>query len=84
MTKMFIYNEKKLENVFYESAEIIAKRIDDGYYDLNTENCGIKVGLNIPETITLDEIAFTGDVKNLKQSDTILIFDCGSSTQVIS
>lgn len=36
------------------------------------------------KTITLDEIAFTGDVKNLKQSDTILIFDCGSSTQVIS
>ena len=46
-----------VENVFYESAEIIAKRIDDGYYDLNTENCGIKVGLNIPETITLDEKA---------------------------
>lgn len=33
--------------------------------------------------ITLDEIAFTGDVKNLKQTDTILVFDCGSASITI-
>ena len=46
-------NGDNIENVFYESAEMIAKKIEDGYYDLDTENCGIKVGVQVPETITL-------------------------------
>lgn len=36
------------------------------------------------KTVTLDEIAFNGEVRNLKQTDsTILLFDCGSATLVI-
>ena len=32
----------------------------------------------------LDDIAYDGEVKNLKQTDTtILVFDCGTSTTVI-
>lgn len=37
------------------------------------------------KSITLDEIAFNGEVRNLKQTDnTILIFNCGTSTTVIT
>ena len=48
-----------IENIFYESAELVSKRIDEGFYDLNGENCGIKIGLNPPhqenENIILNE-----------------------------
>ena len=52
-------NGDNIENIFYDSAEIIAKKIDDGVYDLNRENCGIKIGLNPPETIMLNEAKLT-------------------------
>ena len=52
-------NGDNIENIFYDSAEIIAKKIDDGFYDLNRENCGIKIGLNPPETIILNEAKLT-------------------------
>ena len=48
-----------------------------------TTNSTTSVTISNDKTITLDEIAFNGDVKNLKQSDTILIFDCGSATVTI-
>lgn len=35
-----------ITNVFEESVNIIAKRISDKEYDLSTEACGIKIGLN--------------------------------------
>lgn len=36
------------------------------------------------KSITFDEIAFNGEVRNLKQTDnTILVFDCGSATRLI-
>ena len=37
-------NGDNIENMFYESAEIIANKINEGYYDLDRENCGIKMG----------------------------------------
>ena len=46
---------ENIENVFYESAEIIDKKIEEGYYNLNSENCGIKMGINLSESITLTE-----------------------------
>ena len=52
-------NGDNIENIFYDSVEIIAKKIDDGFYDLNRENCGIKIGLNPPETIVLNEAKLT-------------------------
>lgn len=34
-----------IEEVFYESAKIIVKKIEDNYYDLTSETCGIKRGI---------------------------------------
>ena len=48
-------NGDNIEKIFYESAEIIAKKIDEGYYDLDKDNCGIKIGLNPTQNITLSE-----------------------------
>ena len=56
-------NGNNIENMFYESAEIIAKKIDEGYYDLDRENCGIKVGFYPSKTITLDDIKFNENKK---------------------
>ena len=35
-----------VENIFYESADEIAKKIDQNYYDLENDACGIKTGIN--------------------------------------
>ena len=48
-------NGDNIEKMFYESAEIIAKKIDEGYYDLDKDNCGIKIGLNPTPNIILSE-----------------------------
>ena len=34
-----------IDEVFYESARGIAKKIKDKYYDLSSEVCGIKIGI---------------------------------------
>ena len=49
-------NGDNIENMFYESAEIIANKINEGYYDLDRENCGIKMGFNPSEKIVLKDI----------------------------
>ena len=35
-----------VEEIFFNSAKEIARRIDQSYYDLENEACGIKVGIN--------------------------------------
>ena len=35
-----------IENIFVKSAEMIAQKINDGYYDTTSDACGIKVGIN--------------------------------------
>ena len=35
-----------VDNIFFNSANEIAKKIDIGYYDLENEACGIKIGIN--------------------------------------
>ena len=37
-----------VNEIFTESAEEISKKIEQGYYDLENENCGIKQGFNRP------------------------------------
>ena len=37
---------ENIEEIFYNSANEIAKRINQGYYDLDNEACGIKQGIN--------------------------------------
>ena len=46
-------NGKNIEEIFIKSSYEIAKKIENGFYDLSNENCGIKVGNNT-ETITLN------------------------------
>jgi Ras-related protein Rab-2A len=36
---------KNVEEVFTQSATLIAKKIKDNYYDLENDSCGIKVGM---------------------------------------
>ena len=48
-------NGDNIENIFYNSAEIIDKNIAEYYYDLNADNCGIKIGVNPPKAISLNE-----------------------------
>ena len=35
-----------MEEIFFKSADEIAKKIDQGFYDLENEACGIKQGVN--------------------------------------
>jgi hypothetical protein len=35
-----------IEEVFSTSAKEISKKIDSGYYDLGSDTCGIKKGMN--------------------------------------
>ena len=44
---------KNIEEIFIQSSYEIAKRIDNGFYDLTNDSNGIKQGFNI-ETITLN------------------------------
>jgi len=54
-------NGDNIENMFYESAEIIANKINEGYYDLDRENCGIKMGFYPSEKIVLNDIKSNTD-----------------------
>ena len=54
-------NGNNIENMFYDSAEIIANKINEGYYDLDRENCGIKIGFYPSKTIVLDDIKLNKD-----------------------
>ena len=54
-------NGDNIENIFYNSAEIIDKNIAENYYDLNADNCGIKIGVNPPKAISLNEDNSTND-----------------------
>lgn len=50
-----------IDEVFTESAKVIAQKIREKYYDLSSEICGIKTGMNIEGTpnaniICLNEI----------------------------
>jgi small GTP-binding protein len=37
---------ENVENIFIDSADVIAKKIDENYYDLENDSCGIKQGVN--------------------------------------
>ena len=37
---------ENVENIFLNSADQIARKIDQGYYDLENDTCGIKQGIN--------------------------------------
>ena len=48
-------NGTNVEEIFQESAKNIAQKIEEGYYDLESDSCGIKQGINrqgAPQTIS--------------------------------
>ena len=53
---------KNINEVFLNSCNEISKKIESGFYDLNRETCGIKVGFNNQESIILEHNA----IKNQK------------------
>ena len=44
-----------VEEIFYESAKEIAKKIDEGYYDLESDTCGIKQGFNKKNEVRIND-----------------------------
>ena len=46
---------KNVEEVFVESAKHIAKKINEGYYDLDNDSCGIKKGSGDTNNVVLGE-----------------------------
>ena len=46
---------KNVEQVFEESARHISQKINEGYYDLENDSCGIKRGNGEQNNIVLDE-----------------------------
>ena len=46
---------KNVEQVFEESARHISEKINEGYYDLENDSCGIKKGNGEQNNIVLDE-----------------------------
>ena len=50
-------NGTNVEEIFFESAKNIAQKIEEGYYDLESDSCGIKQGINrqgAPQRISND------------------------------
>ena len=43
-----------VDEIFLRSAETIAKKIDENYYDLESESCGIKAGIKKKQEISID------------------------------
>ena len=46
---------QNVEQVFVESAKSIAQKIKDGYYDLESDSCGIKKGTGDTNNVVLGE-----------------------------
>ena len=53
---------ENIEKIFINSSFEIAKRIDNEFYDLTNENCGIKQGF-ISENVTLNNNKSENDKK---------------------
>ena len=56
---------KNVEEVFVESAKHIAKKINEGYYDLDNDSCGIKKGSGNTNNVVLN----SGDDNNKNEED---------------
>ena len=49
-------NGKNVEELFFNSAEEISKKIESGFYDLENEACGIKQGINKGKSESIRQI----------------------------
>ena len=46
---------ENVDDIFFNSAKEIAKKIDEGYYDLESDTCGIKQGFNKKTEIKIND-----------------------------
>ena len=46
---------ENVDDIFFNSAKEIAKKIDEGYYDLESDTCGIKQGFNKRTEVKLND-----------------------------
>jgi GTPase SAR1 family protein len=53
-----------IEDVFYESAKVIAKKIGENYYDLTSELCGIKTGIGSNDSRNSHVLTYDNKNKN--------------------
>ena len=54
-------NGTNVEEIFFNSADEIAKKIDQGYYDLENDACGIKQGINRQGGNNTQQIKYSND-----------------------
>ena len=47
-------NGINISKIFENSCKEISKKMENGFYDLNRDTCGIKEGVNYKESIVLD------------------------------
>ena len=59
---------KNVEEVFVESAKQIAKKINEGYYDLENDSCGIKKGSGDTNNVVLGEDSNNNKIEENKNS----------------
>ena len=57
-------NGKNVEEVFFNSADEIARKIDENFYDLENEACGIRTGINNKKN---DIHQINSEIKNSKK-----------------
>jgi hypothetical protein len=55
-----------IDNVFNTSVKEISKKIDNGYYDLSADTCGIKVGMNNSTNTSSIQLDKKKEKKNTK------------------
>ena len=46
---------QNIDELFFNVTDEISKKIEDGFYDLNNDNCGIKLGINNSSIKSEDE-----------------------------
>ena len=46
---------ENVDDIFFNSAKEIAKKIDEGYYDLESDTCGIKQGFNKKNEVRIND-----------------------------
>ena len=57
---------QNVNEVFQKSAEVIAKKIENNYYDLDDDSCGIKKGNSVVRNVVLGDEEIDDDNKNNK------------------
>ena len=57
---------QNVNEVFQKSAEAIAKKIENNYYDLDDDSCGIKKGNSVVRNVVLGDEEIDDDNKNNK------------------